>query len=87
MERNGDGGRSGHVPAVGRAAAIACRYLGSANNGGLNAFPSRSHDLDAGEVLDAIVTLGAAEAADQSLLRVLEAHTGRHIGYYSDLAG
>ena len=48
-----------------RAAAIANLFMGCANNGGLNAFLTSTHDLDADEVLDALTALGAGKAAHQ----------------------
>jgi hypothetical protein len=48
-----------------RAAAIANLFMGLANNGGLNAFLTSSHDLEADEVLDALTSLGATDAASQ----------------------
>lgn len=52
-----------------RAAAIACRYMGSAHNGGLNSFLIGAYDLDAGEVLASIEEIGANLAAGE--LRVV----------------
>ncbi len=46
-----------------RAAAIACRFMGSASNGGLNGFLTVAHDLDASEVLASIEGIGAHFAA------------------------
>ena len=54
-----------------RSAAIACLYMGGANNGGLNAFLTNYSDLDAQEVLQSLEKLGANPAADQ-LRSVLE---------------
>jgi len=54
-----------------RNAAIACLYMGGANNGGLNAFLTNYSDLDAQEVLQSLDKLGANPAADQ-LRSVLE---------------
>ena len=48
-----------------RNAAIACVYMGSANNGGLNAFLTNFSDLDGQEVLHALREIGANPAADQ----------------------
>lgn len=48
-----------------RAAAIANRYWGSANNGGINSFLTVSYDLDATETLEALISIGASEAAKQ----------------------
>lgn len=48
-----------------RAAAIANRYWGSANNGGINSFLTVSYDLDAKEILEALILIGALEAAKQ----------------------
>jgi uncharacterized protein DUF4375 len=48
-----------------RAAAIACLYMGLANNGGLNSFLTSTCDLDASEVVDALTAVGANLAARQ----------------------
>ena len=48
-----------------RNAAIACLYMGGANNGGLNAFLTNYSDLDAQEVLQSLEKVGANPAADQ----------------------
>lgn len=48
-----------------RAAAIASRFMGGANNGGLNSFLTASHDIGATEVLDALNAVGAAKSATQ----------------------
>ena len=48
-----------------RAAAIANRFMGGANNGGLNSFLNSSYDLDAYEVQNALVAVGAKMAARQ----------------------
>lgn len=48
-----------------RNAAIACLYMGGANNGGLNAFLTNYPDLDAQEVLQSLEKVGANPAADQ----------------------
>jgi hypothetical protein len=48
-----------------RAAAIACLYMGLANNGGLNSFLTSTCDLDACEVVDALAGVGAHLAASQ----------------------
>lgn len=48
-----------------RAASIANRYMGGANNGGLNAFLTNNWELDASEVLNSLKTIGADEAAKQ----------------------
>jgi hypothetical protein len=48
-----------------RAAAIACLYMGLANNGGLNSFLTSTCDLDASEVVDALTVVGAHLAARQ----------------------
>ena len=48
-----------------RTAAIASLFLSGANNGGLNSFLTSTYDLDAGDVLDALVALGATKAAQQ----------------------
>ena len=56
-----------------RAAAIAARYSGLANNGGINSFLTCSNDLDASEVLESLVAVGALTAAKEfgSVLRGL----------------
>ena len=54
-----------------RAAAISASFMGLANNGGLNSFLTTSYDLDAREVLEALTSVGALEAAKQ-LARVLK---------------
>jgi hypothetical protein len=54
-----------------RAAAIAKDFMGCANNGGLNSFLTTSYDLDAREVREALVAVGAHRAACQ-LQRVLQ---------------
>jgi hypothetical protein len=48
-----------------RAAALAKQFMGAVNNGGFNAFLTFSWDLDASEVLDALVAIGAAKAAKE----------------------
>jgi hypothetical protein len=48
-----------------RAAAIANRYWGLANNGGINYFLTCSYDFDATEVLESLILVGALEAAKQ----------------------
>ncbi len=48
-----------------RAAAIATLYMGLANNGGINSFLTCSHELDAREVLESLVSVGALMAAKQ----------------------
>ncbi len=48
-----------------RNAAIACLYMGGANNGGLNAFLTNYSDLDAQEVLQSLEQVDAHPAADQ----------------------
>jgi hypothetical protein len=48
-----------------RAPAIACLYMGLANNGGLNSFLTSTCDLDAREVVDALTAVGAHLAARQ----------------------
>ena len=48
-----------------RAAAIACRYMAVANNGGLNSFLTNSWDLDTLEVVSSLEMLGANTAARQ----------------------
>ncbi|MGI3171716.1 DMP19 family protein [Pseudooceanicola sp. C21-150M6] len=48
-----------------RNAAIACLYMGGANNGGLNAFLTNYAELDADEVLQSLEAVGASPAADQ----------------------
>jgi len=52
------------------SAAIAKRYMGGANNGGINSFLTSSWELDASKVLAALVSIGALQAAQQ-LDRVL----------------
>lgn len=54
-----------------RAAALACRYMGEALNGGINAFLTGSWDLDGQAVLAALEDLDADIAA-QELRRVLD---------------
>lgn len=39
--------------------------MGGANNGGLNSFLTSTHDLDADEVLEALIALRAGKAAHQ----------------------
>jgi hypothetical protein len=52
-----------------RAAALAKMYMGLANNGGINSFLTSSWDLDAAEVVEALVSVGAfAAAQDLSLV-------------------
>jgi hypothetical protein len=53
------------------AAAIANRYMGGANGGGLNSFLTNSWELDAGEVCESLEKVGALFAA-QELRRVLD---------------
>lgn len=48
-----------------RAAAIANQYLELANNGGLNSFLTVSWDLDANEILEALISIGAPIAAKE----------------------
>ena len=48
-----------------RNAAIACLYMGGANNGGLNAFLTNYSNLDAQEVLQSLEKIGANPAANQ----------------------
>src|SRR6266852_6309203 len=48
-----------------RSAAIAKLYMGLANSGGLNSFLTCSWELDASEVLAALVSVGALKAAQQ----------------------
>ncbi|MET0183083.1 MAG: hypothetical protein ABW199_09380 [Caulobacterales bacterium] len=48
-----------------RAASISARYMGLANNGGINSFLTCSNDLDASEVLDSLVAIGAMTAAKE----------------------
>lgn len=54
-----------------RNAAMACLYMGGANNGGLNAFLTNYWDLSGLEVLQSLEKIGASPAADQFRL-VLE---------------
>jgi len=39
--------------------------MGGASNGGLNTFPTSTHDLDAREVVGALTDLGTSKAAHQ----------------------
>jgi hypothetical protein len=48
-----------------RAAAIANLYMGLATNGGINSFLTCSHEFDATEVLEALISLGALTAAKE----------------------
>lgn len=48
-----------------RTAAIANLYMGLSNNGGINSFLTFSHEFDAKEVLEALVSIGALTAAKQ----------------------
>lgn len=48
-----------------RAAAIANRYMGGVNGGGMNSFLTYSYDLDVGEVVNSLKALGANVAAGQ----------------------
>lgn len=48
-----------------RAAAIANRFWGAANNGGLNSFLTDSYDFDATEVVNSLIAVGAIKAAQQ----------------------
>jgi len=48
-----------------RSAAIASLYMGLANNGGINSFLTCSSELDAAEVLQALVSVGALKAAQE----------------------
>ena len=54
-----------------RAAAISASFMGATNNGGLNSFLTTSYDLDAREVLEALMSVGALEAEKQ-LARALK---------------
>lgn len=54
-----------------RKAALACKFMSLANNGGLNGFLTNTWDWDAHEVLNALETTGAVSAAAQ-LGRILE---------------
>jgi hypothetical protein len=54
-----------HVGTIERAAAIANLYMGVANNGGINSFLTFNNDLDATEVSEALILVGAMEAAKQ----------------------
>jgi hypothetical protein len=56
-----------------RAAAIANLYMGIANNGGINSFLTWSHEFNASEVLEALISVGALTAAKEfnSVLRGL----------------
>ena len=53
------------VGTIERAAAIANLYVGLANNGGINSFLTCTNRLDATEVLESLVSIGALEAAKQ----------------------
>ncbi|MDO8313199.1 MAG: hypothetical protein Q7T25_14795, partial [Sideroxyarcus sp.] len=46
-----------------KAAAIAKRYMGGANGGGLNSFLTNSLEIDAAEVLEALLAVSAEVAA------------------------
>jgi hypothetical protein len=48
-----------------RSAAIASLYMGLANNGGINSFLTSTCELDAAEVLEALISVGALAAAQQ----------------------
>ncbi|WP_420606146.1 DMP19 family protein [Novosphingopyxis sp.] len=48
-----------------RAAGIASLFMGLANNGGLNSFLTSTYDLDAEEVLSALLSVGAVKALSQ----------------------
>ena len=48
-----------------RAAAVASSFMGGANNGGINSFLASTPELGSQEVLDALVEVGAMEAARQ----------------------
>ncbi len=48
-----------------RSAAIAKMYMGQANRGGINSFLTNNNELDAAEVLEALVSVGASAAAEQ----------------------
>ncbi len=48
-----------------RNAAIACLYMGGANNGGLNAFLTNYSGMDGQEVLQSLEKIGANAAAEQ----------------------
>lgn len=48
-----------------RSAAIAKDYMGQVNRGGINSFLTYTSDLDASEVLEALVAVGALTTANQ----------------------
>jgi hypothetical protein len=48
-----------------RSAAIAKVYMGQANRGGINSFLTNNNELDAAEVLEALVSVDASVAAEQ----------------------
>ncbi|MFC4215397.1 DUF4375 domain-containing protein [Pseudophaeobacter arcticus] len=60
-----------------RNAAIACLYMGGANNGGVNAFLTNYSDLDGQEVLQSLQKIGANPAAAQ--FRGILAALGEHL--------
>lgn len=47
-----------------RSAAIANLYMGLTNNGGINSFLTCSYDIDASEVLQSLIAVGALKAAN-----------------------
>lgn len=59
-----------------RDAAVTCRYMGGANNGGLNSFLTSCFDLDGQDVLQSLEKIGANAAADQfrEVLKALGGH-------------
>lgn len=59
-----------------RDAAMACLYMGGANNGGLNAFLTNYSNLDGQDVLKSLERIGANAAADQfrEVLKALGGH-------------
>ncbi len=59
-----------------RAAAIACLFSNSVNNGGLNSFLTSTYDLNPQEVVEALLSIGAPKASHQ-LGRVLRGLKGR----------
>ena len=48
-----------------RAAAVANQYMGGANGGGLNSFLTNTWELDAADVLEALLGVGAQVAAKE----------------------
>lgn len=48
-----------------RSAAIAGQYMALANSGGINSFLTLRHDIDASEVVQALLAVGAVKAAKE----------------------